>query len=178
MISTLHFIPQPGIDDNIPDKGIVKQYYKAPSPNDFKDLKRKCSPFLLFRKKVNEAIQKSGRVRSAGNISKIAAELWEETPPNEKEIYNRLSRQNVVWLNTTTVQQPQTQIAKVVEPKSFSPSIQQPQMQIVKVAESESITSPIQQPETSIPKVDKPEFFIYSKDVWTNEESRLFGVPL
>ncbi|CAG8488616.1 3006_t:CDS:2 [Ambispora gerdemannii] len=80
--------PQPGPDEIISDKWIVKQYYKAPSPSDFKDLKRKCSPFFLFRRKVNEAIQKSGRVRSAGRISKLAAELWKETPPNEKEIYN------------------------------------------------------------------------------------------
>ncbi|CAG8592122.1 2969_t:CDS:1 [Ambispora gerdemannii] len=127
------------LEHDATDKVVVKQYYEAPSPNDFKDLKRKCSPFLLFRMKVKEAIQKSGRVRSASKISKIAAELWEETSQNEKEIYNRLSaalsRENVIW-------------------------------------------SSLQQQKTPIDKATEPEFFTYSKDVWTNEESELFGLTL
>ncbi|CAG8437509.1 4418_t:CDS:1 [Ambispora gerdemannii] len=173
----VYFVPQTGSNENITDKEMVKQCYEIPSPNDFEDLKGKCSPFFLFRRKVHEAIQKSGRVISAGKLSKLAAELWKEISLNEKKIYKRLSvallRRHVVWVNSSSTQQPQTPIANVAEPEFLQPQtpiakvaepecLQQPQTPIANVAEPELFIPSIQQPQTPIVKVAEPESFISS----------------
>ncbi|CAG8549374.1 4031_t:CDS:2 [Ambispora leptoticha] len=86
-----HFVPPQSLCDNRTDQTVVAEYYKIPSINDFKELKKKCATFILFRKKINEALRKSGRVRTAAQISKLASELWKNTRPAEKKKYNQIS---------------------------------------------------------------------------------------
>ncbi|CAG8577373.1 5479_t:CDS:1, partial [Ambispora leptoticha] len=86
-----NFVPSQSLSDNHTDQTVVAEYYKISSINDFKELKKKCATFILFRKKINEALSKSGRVRTAAQTSKLASELWKNTHPAEKKKYNQMS---------------------------------------------------------------------------------------
>ncbi|CAG8716286.1 2434_t:CDS:1, partial [Ambispora leptoticha] len=100
----VHFVVN---NEDDTDEEVFAKYYEPPSLDDFKELS-KCAPFILFRIKVNKALQKGGRVKTAGKISRLASKLWDTMHDDEKYQYEQLStvlsHQPDNWTNISSMQ--------------------------------------------------------------------------
>ncbi|CAG8513520.1 12007_t:CDS:1 [Ambispora leptoticha] len=164
-MSKLHFVCK---NEDDTDEEVFAQYYEPPSSDDFKDLST-CSPFLLFRRKVNEALKKGGRVKSLVEISRLASKLWDSMVDDEKDQYNQLStalsRQPGNWRNISSIRYLQISV-----PNSNFPGSELSR-QFIDVSNISSMEHPI--PTANAPE---SEYFLYSKEIWTDEDSNLFGL--
>ncbi|CAG8595709.1 1407_t:CDS:1 [Ambispora leptoticha] len=216
-MSEFHFVVN---NANDTDEEVFAKYYEYPSLDDFKELS-KCTPFFLFRIKVNKALQKGGRVKTAGEISRLASKLWDTMHDDEKDQYEQLStvlsHQPDNWINISSTQYLQISTSnansirselsrQIVDVSNISlmghpiPNVNSPgfelSSQLVEVSNVSSMehlnsnvnlpgselfsqfvdVSTISSEEHQIPNADSPEseYFIYSKEIWTYEDSNLF----
>ncbi|CAG8695405.1 1272_t:CDS:1 [Ambispora leptoticha] len=177
-MSEVHFVSN-NKDDT--DEQVFTRYYEFPSSHGIKGLK-KCSPFLLFRREVSKALKKGGRVKRSGEISTFASKLWKKLGPDEIDQYHRLSaalsRQHASWSISSSTQYLQTSIPNAA-------AIHRSSRQHIDVQNVSSMELPHQiigssMEPTSIPNFILPESekFMFSKEIWADTNSDLFGLPL